>query len=369
MTKRTDLRPIDAIAPPDQWPDIRERHPRNATFVPPSKWPARRVVTIVTALAVALGGLVLLMSVFHDVGHPTSGSATPTAVPALPELVVFSTADFRIAVVQPDGTGERVLTTGEEGGAAVSVGSAEVLDESPQWSKDGATIYFIRVVNGPAFWLCQIRADGSDFRVISKNLDGGHLALSPDGSRFAYDGTDGLLHLVDLGGKPIPAPEIHVEAAWGPERPAWSPDGSQIAVAGPADGTGRCMNSGCALWVMNLNTGERSNLTVDRPSDKVVSVAWSPTGQISYASIDMSRDEPSPPLRLWTIRGDGTGRVEIASDGRTIPVAWSPDGSALLVGRFGPSPYQDDRGLFIIDGGRARPVVSGADSSWGDWRA
>jgi WD40 repeat protein len=309
------------------------------------------------------------MSAFHVVGHPTSGSATPTAAPALPELVVFSTADFRIAVVQPDGTGERVLTTGEEGGAAVSVGSAEVLDESPQWSKDGSTIYFIRVVNGPAFWLCQIRADGSDFRVISKNLDGGHLALSPDGSRFAYDGTDGLLHLVDLGGKPIPAPEIHVEAAWGPERPAWSPDGSQIAVAGPADGTGRCMNSGCALWVMNLNTGERSNLTVDRPSDKVVGVAWSPTGQISYASIDMSRDKASPPLRLWTINGDGTGRDEIASDGRTIPVAWSPDGSELLVGRFGPFPYQDDRGLFIIDGGRARRVVFGAVSSWGDWRA
>jgi WD40 repeat protein len=367
MAKRTDLRPIDAITPPDQWRDIRTRPPQGVTTELRRKRTETRVITIVMALAVALGGLVFLTSAFRDDIQPTVGSTTPQVIPVPPGLIVFSTADFRIAVAQPDGAGEHVLTTGEEGGAAASVGAKNVLDESPQWSSDGSTIYFIRVVGGPPFWLCQIRADGSDFRVISKNVDGGHLALSPDGSRFAYDGADGLLHQMDLNGNMIPTPEIHVEAAWGPERPAWSPDGSEIAVAGPADGTGRCMNTGCGLWVLNLDTGQRLDLTADHPAEKVVSVVWAPTGKITYASLDMSKG--SPPLRLWSIAGDGTGRTEVESDGRTIPVAWSPDGSRLLVGRFGPFPYQEDRGLLIVDGSSSSPVVPGAVSSWGDWRA
>src|SRR5947207_14487934 len=120
MTKRIDLRPIDSIRPPDQWLDIADRHPRETATPPPSNGHVRRVVTVVTALALALGGLVLLLSAFRDVGHRAIGSVTPTAAPALPELIVFSTADDRIAVLRPDGSGERVLTTGDEGGAAAA---------------------------------------------------------------------------------------------------------------------------------------------------------------------------------------------------------------------------------------------------------
>jgi hypothetical protein len=47
-------------------------------------------------------------------------------------------------------------------------------------------------------------------------------------------------------------------------------------------------------------------------------------------------------------------------------VTYSPDGSALLVGRYGPFPHVDNRGLFIVDGSLVRPLVSDAVSAFGD---
>jgi len=244
-----------------------------------------------------------------------------------------------------------------------------VLDESPQWAADGSTILFIRVVRDSS-WLCSIRVDGSGFRVITKDLGGAHIVMSPDGSRLAYDGMDGQLHLIDTDGAAVVIPALHVDGSvmfmWGPDRPAWSPDGSEIAAAGPADGTGRCGNDGCALWVLNLETGTSVNLTADVPTQKVVSIVWAPSDRIVYASVDLSGAD-GPPLKLWAINADGSGRRQLPSDGATVPVGYSPDGASLLVGRYGAFPYVDDRGLFIDDAGAYRPIVSDAVSSFGDW--
>ena len=371
MTRRTDLRPLDSIRTPDQWLDIAERRPRETATPPPSNGHVRRVVTVITALALALGGLVILLSAFRVVGHRAIGSASPTAAPALPELIVFSTAEDRIAVVHPDGSGGRVLTTGDEGGAAASVGSSNVADQSPQWSADGSTIYFVRAVQDTT-WLCTIRADGSGFQVITRHLDGGHIVLSPNGARLAYDGHDGRLHVIGTDGSAVDIPAAHVDGSatfmWGPNRPAWSPDGTEIAFAGAADGGGRCGNDGCALWVLSLATGQLANLTADVPSQKVVSVVWGPSGQIVYASVDLSASDGSS-MKLWAINSDGSRRRELPSDGQTVPVTYSPDGSELLVGRYGPDPIKRDLGLFIVDGTDVRPVVSAASSAFGDWRA
>src|SRR5205814_8503708 len=120
--------------------------------------------------------------------------------------------------------------------------------QSPQWSADGSTIYFVRVVLDTT-WLCKIRADGSDFHVITRDLDGGHIVLSSDGARLAYDGTDGDLRVMRTDGSAADIPAAHVDGPatfmWGANRPAWSPDGIEIAFAGPADGAGRCGNDGC----------------------------------------------------------------------------------------------------------------------------
>jgi WD40 repeat protein len=157
----------------------------------------------------------------------------------------------------------------------------------------------------------------------------------------------------------------------GANRPAWSPDGNQIAVEGPADGTGRCGNDGCALWVLNLVTGKRVNLTLDEPTQKVVSVVWAPNDQIVYGSVEFTTTSRQP-LRLWAIDADGSGRHELPSDGKTVPLGYVPDGTTMLVGRYRSFPYQDDRGLFAArfdESGVAAywSIVPDAESAFGDW--
>ena len=371
MAKKTDLRPLDGIVPPDQWHDIHRRRPTTMPAFPHRRRTRGRLATVAIALLIAVGGLLFLVTAFHGEPNTPVASVQPTTAPAPRELVTFVTSDSRIAVVDSDGSGERVLTTGEEGGAAAAVGSSHVSDQSPQWSADGSTIYFVRVVLD-ATWLCTIRADGSGFQVITRHLDGGHIVISPDGTRLAYDGNDGQLHVMRTDGTGVDIPAAHVDGPatfmWGPDRPAWSPDGAQIAFAGPADGTGRCGNDGCALWVLNLGTGRLANLTADVPSQKVVSVVWDPSGQIVYASVDLSTSDGSH-MRIWAINSDGSGRRELPSDGNSVPVAYSPDGSQLLVGRYGSDPLNPDRGLFIVDGGDVRSLVSDAVSAFGDWRS
>jgi Tol biopolymer transport system component len=372
MAKKTDLRHLDGIVPPDQWSDIDRWRPNTTLALAHRRRTKARLATVAIALLVAAGGLLFLATAFHRGPTAPVASDQPTMAPAPRELVAFVTGNSRIAVVAPDGSGERVLTTGEEGGAAASVGSSRVFDQSPQWSVDGSAIYFVRLVLD-ATWLCKIQADGSDFQLITRHLDGGHIVLSPDGARLAYDGNDGQLHVIGTDGSPVDVAAVHVARSgpfmWGPDRPAWSPDGTEIAFAGPADGTGRCGNDGCALRVLTLASGQLSNLTADQPTQKVVSVVWAPDDRITFSSVDLSSSGGAPPLKFWTIDRDGSGRRELPSDGRTIPVTYSPDGSSLLVGRYGPFPYVENRGLFIVDGSVVRPLASDAISAFGDWRA
>jgi dipeptidyl aminopeptidase/acylaminoacyl peptidase len=366
MAEKTDLHALDRIAAPDQWSEIGRRTP---TLEPsPSERPNMgRVVAGTVAFMVAAVALLFLLAAFRDRPGGPVASDQPTVSSTSTELIAFVTSDRRIAVIEPDGSEERVLTTGAEGENVVD--PSRVHDQSPQWSPDGSVIYFVRVV-GDQEWLCSVRADGSGFDVISRNLDGGHIVLSPDGARLAYDGNDGQLHVMNVDASPVAIPDARRSRPgwmlWGPDRPAWSPDGNTIAFAGPADGSGRCWNEGCALWILQLETGGLTDLTLDRPTEHVVSVVWASIGRIVYTSVIDGSDDA--PLRIWSIDPDGSDRREIPSDGRSIPVAYAPDGGSLLVGRYGAFPYTEYRGLFVIDDAGARPLVPDAVSAFGDWR-
>jgi Tol biopolymer transport system component len=100
--------------------------------------------------------------------------------------------------------------------------------------------------------------------------------------------------------------------------PAWSPDGSQLAVVSDRDGAPD-------IWVMNSDGSDPTNITRDSAKDH--SPAWSPDGQwIAFASV---RDALY--WELYLIRPDGSDlqRLTWWEDASDLWPTWSPDGTRL----------------------------------------
>ncbi len=101
-----------------------------------------------------------------------------------------------------------------------------------------------------------------------------------------------------------------------PERPSvsWAPDGSRFA-ANMTESTPK------TIGIFDRKSGERSDVIVDGPFERVQFVEWSPDGtRFAFTSL--------APNGLWTCRVDGSDALEIVP-GVLSPPCWSPDGKAL----------------------------------------
>ena len=162
----------------------------------------------------------------------TSGSrlwANPDPSPDGKWVAFYSSVqpEGDLYLARTDGTGLRQLTTG-----------ADPMDRMPRWSPDGQWIAF-HSIRGKDQYLWKIRPDGSDRQQLSPLADAIYPAWSPDGSRIAV-----------LMGAGIGHPENNVyildpNRSWSEQRPeiipppadspnefvvnAWSPDGARLA--------------------------------------------------------------------------------------------------------------------------------------------
>ncbi len=237
-----------------------------------------------------------------------------------------------------------------------TVGSAS----APRWSPDGQSIAYFSQDAGTGradLWIVG-SAEGAPARVLTEGdlREMGEVSWSPDSRYLAFhavlpDGIDQDIVRLDIE----TGEYVNLTAnspAW--DRDAcWSPDGAWIAfVSDRVTGTGSGQES---IWRM---ASDGSDLTQVTGSDwEDVRPAWSPDGdEIAFYRWSFLELLEGGPSGLWVTGANGSGE-RLLIDQDVLPTgfdapAWSPDGRWIAY-QAGPS---NDADLYVVPAGGGSPM-------------
>ena len=263
-------------------------------------------------------------------GHPAKSSSSPAghASPApFPTTPLLVRADIAPGwPLECHGVIARRAPTEDVPLQLVAVGK-DACDTLPQLSPDHKSIAFTRRdSHGAAVWVAS--ADGTGARRVA-DIVGGRASWSPDGTRLAVlRHQSGVQQLFVVNVSDGSAQQITTGRGW-VEDPAWSPDGSHIAV---------CLQDRSGNWQINLvdpaSPGTPPRQVTDLPTS-VLDPVWSPDGRhFAYTSGKYGTGTQGD---IHVIGADGTGdRVLVATDAHEMDPAWTADGKWLA---FVRGPY------------------------------
>ena len=232
---------------------------------------------------------------------------------------------LQLFTVKPDGTGTRQVTHFTDSDAVW-----------PEWSPDGKQIVFERDVfkSGQVVRaaISVINADGSGPRSLTPTGLNGRPSWSTDGRTIVFNtlvpGKQATVSVMSADGRhprtvasvPLPAKGF---AAF--NSPRFSPDGKRIAFVWIKD-------SGTAIFTVGASGAGLKQLTPwkNQVADKI---GWSPDGsRIAFSSPEFG-GRPGVSANVYTVRPDGSGRVELTHDrGGEVNNgfdSWSPDGTKI----------------------------------------
>lgn len=230
-----------------------------------------------------------------------SPSPTPTPFGGGGQIAFASDrgGDFDIYLMQPDGNGVSELMDSEADYFFPAISAA---DDLMVWDADLDAIRILGANGAEKFLLVGVS---------------GRPAWSPDGTQVAV-----VMSLL------VPSPEIlrtnivDMTTLWltqnpaDDREPAWSPDGETIAFTTDRDGADH-------IYLMNANGSGPRRLTSGSRSES--EAAWSPDGKmLAFASgIDGETE-------IFVVNADGTDLRQITdSPGRNQNPTWSADGSLI----------------------------------------
>jgi Tol biopolymer transport system component len=323
--------------------------------------PGGRLVAAIVALALTAASVAFAIVAFR-----TGAERQPAAPTQENGLIALATGDpARVTVVNEDGTGARQVTTGTEPDPrAEQRGYFE--EFGPQWSPDGTQMAFVRWYD-PGNSLCVIGVDGTGFRVVVPDFEGGvQIAWSPDGSTFAYyGGRDETIHLVDADGSNdrvlagLPSVPPGHPPTW---LPTWSPDGTRIAFTSKD------------VWTIRTDGTDLTRITNLADGEFAFDPSWSADGSRILFSIGGWETSGVGGGQfggtMYVVGADGSNLTPLTNDGELWWGAdWSPDGRFVVSMRATPTGSDDpydwvDSGVYVMaaDGSDVRPL---AEDLWG----
>ncbi len=225
----------------------------------------------------------------------------------------------KIAFTRGTGFEAEVYVVNSDGSGVVNVTNRAGYDAMPAWSPDGTKIAFTSIRDGYQE-IDVMNADGSAVaRLTYASEMTTAPAWSPDGTRIAfsaYSYGDGFLHMYVMNADGSGVTEL----AGGGDSPRWSPDGTKIAFEALV-----CNNwffcdyyVSSDIYLMNADGSALTRLTDTAAWDS--RPAWSPDGtEIAFSS---DRDGN---FEIYLMNADGSGVKRLTDNpARDLAPAWSP---------------------------------------------
>jgi Tol biopolymer transport system component len=233
---------------------------------------------------------------------------------------------------------------------------ARTFDESPRWSPDGHTLAYVHHT-GLGDAELRVTPGTGPGRTIAHHLAARETSepqfdWSPDSRAIAYISTRGTL--VTVRTDDARASTIAIGAR---SDPAWSPDGSTIALTTPAG-------------QIALVGADGSGSPLTPPPGAARAPAWSPDGtRLAYIADPERGYQRAGSPTFWTF---ATGEalplwtVPPTSPMRATRVSFSRDGTRALV-RYSDGSDFDNEIIDGIPGTAGNPIGSGAIGATGVW--
>jgi TolB protein len=205
-------------------------------------------------------------------------------------------------------------------------------------------IAFVTIKDGKPC-ICLMNVDGSDVRVLftKENFGISYPAISPDGKRVAFSGTEGASsHLYLLSVKEGKLIQLTFDELVLDKTPAWSPDGKKIAFA-RAPLKIRVINETMGTY----EPGEYDIYIIDADGSNLRRLTteggyyptWSPDGKyIAFTRREGDR------YAIWIMNSDGKNQTRLTYG---VEPNWSPDGKKIV---FTSDSWPRKIGVINLDG-------------------